>query len=81
MVDCKSNFSHLFEENMTCRICKDVDSYEDEDHLLVCKSLNSEVYDVRYSDVYKDVDKQYTVTRVFKQVLRRRNIYMESMET
>ena len=52
MVDCKSNFSHLYEENMTCRICNHIDSYEDEDHLLVCKTLNSEEYNMRYSDVY-----------------------------
>ena len=80
MVDCKSNFSHLYEENMTCRICNDIDSYEDEDHLLVCTTLNSEEYDVRYSDVYQNVDKQYKVTQVFKKVLRRRNIYMEAMD-
>ena len=80
MVDCKSNFSHLYEENTTCRICNDIDSYEDEDHLLVCTTLNSEEYDVRYSDVYQNVDKQYKVTQVFKKVLRRRNIYMEAMD-
>ena len=66
--------------NMTCRVCNDIDSYEDEDHLLVWKTLNSEEYDVRYSDVYQNVDKQYKVTQVFKKVLRRRNIYMETMD-
>jgi hypothetical protein len=51
---------------MTCRICNDIDSYEDEDHLLVCKTLNSEEYDVRYSDGYQNVDKQYKVTSCLK---------------
>jgi hypothetical protein len=49
---------------MTCRVCNDIDSYEDEDHLLVCKTLNSEEYDVRYSDVCQNVGKQYKVTQV-----------------
>ena len=80
MVDCKSNFSHLFEENMTCRICDDENSYENEDHLLVCKTLNTEEYDVRYSDVYANVNKQYKVTQVFKKVLRMRNVYIEAMD-
>ena len=57
MVDFISNSSHLYEENMTYRICNAIDSYEDEDHL-----LKDEEYDVRYSDVYPNIDKQYKVT-------------------
>ena len=79
MIDCKSNFSHLYENNMTCRICNDLESYEDEDHILVCKTLNNEEFDVSYEDVYSNVDKQYNVTQVFMKILRKRNVLIEAM--
>ena len=81
MIDCKSNFSHVYEEdNMSCRLCHDENTYEDEDHLLVCKTVNTEQYDVTYSDVYANVNKQYKVTQVFKKILRKRNILIDTMD-
>ena len=81
MIDCKSNFSHLYDEDdMSCRICKEENSYEDEDHLMVCKSLNTDLHDVTYSDVYGNVNKQHRVTQVFKKILRKRNILIETMD-
>ena len=62
---------------MTFRICNDSESYEDEDHILVCK--NNEDYDVSYEDVYSNIDKQYNVTQVFKKILRKRNVLIEAM--
>ena len=35
MIDCKSNFSNQFENDLTCRTCQEVNSVEDEDHILV----------------------------------------------
>ena len=46
MVDCKNNFQNQYQEDLTCRICKDVGSSEDEDHILACKVLNEEIYNV-----------------------------------
>ena len=80
MTDCKSNFSNQYGENMICRLCKDLTSFEDEDHLLLCKAVNSEQYEVSFSDVYGDIDKQYRVTQVYKKVLRKRNLYLEAMK-
>ena len=78
MIGCKSNFSHLYEEDdMSCRLCTDENTYEDEDHLLVCKAVNTEQYDMTYSDVYANVNKQYKVTQVYKKILRKRNILLE----
>jgi hypothetical protein len=75
MIDCKSNFNHLYkEEDMCCGLCKDENSYEDEDHLLVCKTVNIELYDVTYSDVYKNVNKHYNLTQVYMNIRRKRNI-------
>ena len=81
MIDCKSNFSNQFDNVLTCRFCQEVNTVENEDHLLLCKTLNTEEYDVQFSDVYCDLDKQYKVTKVFKKVLRRRKIYEETMMT
>ena len=81
MIDCKSNFSNQFDNVLTCRFCQEVNSVDNEDHLLLCKTLNTEEYDVQFSDVYCDLDKQYKVTQVFKKVLRRRKIYQETMMT
>ena len=79
MIECKSNFSNQYGDNLICRICQDVNSIEDEDHILVCPILNTEHYDVTFSDVYRDIDTQYNVTKVYKKVLRRRNVYLEAM--
>ena len=54
-------------------------TYEDEDYILVCKTLNNEEFDVSYEDVYSNVDKQYNVTQVFKKILRKRNVLIEAM--
>ena len=77
MFECKNNFQNQYQEDLACRICKDVDSIEDENHLLLCKVLNDELYDVEFNDVFKDVNKQYEAVQVFKKVMRRRKVYME----
>ena len=81
MIDCKSNFRNQFDNVLTCRTCQEVNSVEDEDHLLSCKTLNTEEYDVQFSDVYCNLDKQYKVTKVFKRILRRRQIYLDTLMT
>ena len=77
MIDCKSNFSNQYGNILTCRICHDIDSVEDESHILLCKTINTEKYDVCYSDVFGNTNEQYKVTQVFKKVLRKRKIYIE----
>ena len=79
MLDVKSNFSTLYERNLVCRTCKEEDSVEEEDHLLVCKNLKSEVKDdeVIFEFVYKDVKHQKRAVKVFKAVLRKREILMK----
>ena len=79
MVECKTNLSHLYEENMTCRIWVEANNREDEDHILLCKTLNDTEYVVSYCDVYASIDKQYEVTQIFKKVLRKRYVYIEAM--
>ena len=79
MLDVKYNFSTLYERNLVCRTCKEEDSVEEEDHLLVCKNLKSEVKDdeVKFEFVYKDVKHQKRAVKVFKAVLRKSEILIK----
>ena len=63
---------------MNCRICKDSNSLEDENHLLTCEKLNDEHSDVQFSDVYNNTDKQLAAVKAFKAILRRRKVHLDS---
>ena len=49
MVDCKTIFSHQYGDDLTCRTCRDEDTLENEDHLLVWPALNDEAHDVTFN--------------------------------
>ena len=80
MLDCKTNFRNQYNNVLTCRICKEDDSIEDEDHILNCSVLNDEEYGVQFSEVYGSADEQYRAVQVFKKVLRRRQVYLDIAE-
>ena len=80
MLNCKSNFQNQFNNKLTCRICKEINTIENEDHILICTVLNNEVYEVTFSDVYGSIDEQYKAVQVFKKVLRRRQPYLDIAE-
>ena len=42
MVNVKTNFRNLYENELECHTCEDDESIEDENHLLVCESLSNE---------------------------------------
>ena len=73
--DIKKNFSSFYEDNMLCELCSD--QVCSQQHLLSCVKLRSEDVipnDIEYSDIYKNADKQLRIVRVFKQLLRTREI-------
>ena len=65
---------------MCCRICNVENSIENEDHILTCSVINDEEYDVKFSDVYENIEKQYKAVKVFKTVMRRRKTYLDIAE-
>ena len=71
----KSNFSSQYENNLACELCSDhLDSQE---NLLSCSMLTKYVdipENVEYEDLYKSVEKQLRIVKVFKQLLRVREI-------
>ena len=80
MADCKTNFSHQYGDDLACRTCRDADTLENEDHLLVCPALNDEAHDVTFNDVYGNIDVQYEVTQIFKKILRKQKIYLDTAQ-
>ena len=79
MLDVKTNFSNLYDNDTTCRTCTQVGAVEDEDHLLRCDALRSENRDqeVNFDFVYEDEEKQMRALKVFKDVLRKRNFLLK----
>ena len=80
MIDCKTNFREQFHQRLQCRICKEPNSIENEDHLLTCSVLNNANSEVNFSDVYGDIDHQYKATQAFKSVIRRRKVFLDVMD-
>ena len=79
MLDVQTNFSNLYNKDLTCRTCKEDGVNENESHLLQCKMLVGELEDsnVEFEFVFKDVDKQRTALKAFRSVLRKREVLLE----
>ena len=79
MLDVKTNFENLYEQDFSCRTCRKPDAIENEDHLLKCEMLKSEAgtEEVVFDDVYGNVEKQTIAIKAFKAVLRKREVLMK----
>ena len=75
MVEVKSNFRSFHGGDLSCRTC-DTGLVEDEDHLLKCKNLqiDDQPQNVKYSDVFGSIEHQRRAVRLFKAILRKREI-------
>ena len=75
MINVKKNFSSQFKDDVACDFCKvHVDCQE---HLLQCHELTKHVFiplDVKYEDLFKNSDKQLRIVKIFKKLLRKREI-------
>ena len=83
MLDVKSNFGELYENNLTCRTCKRLDSVENEDHLLRCEALISEINNddgVEFSYVFQGLEKQKKAVEMYKAVIRKREVLLNYQE-
>ena len=65
--------------NITC-VAESANTFEDEDHILACKVINTELHEVAFSDVYGNVNEQCKAGQVYKKVLRRTKTYMDIAE-
>ena len=80
MTNCKSNFKQQYVNNLKCRICASEGSVEDEDHILICPALTDGQTDVQFTDVFGDIDSQLHAVKVYKKVLRKRQVYLDMIE-
>ena len=76
-LDLKSNFKSQYQD-LCCRICKDTNTIEDEDHIVVCSGLNNEESDTKFSDVFENADKQLKAVKFFKKIMRKRELILET---
>ena len=73
--DIKRNFPNQFNNSIACDLCQtQVDCQE---HLLRCVKLTNIVKvpeDIKYSDIFGNTEKQIKIVKIFKQLLRTREI-------
>ena len=65
MIQVKGNYSSMFKDDMSCRLC-DTNSEESQEHILSCPSLatSSNINNVKYMDIYdQNLDIQITAVK------------------
>ena len=71
----KANFSSQYENNLACELCSaHPDSQES---LLSCDILRKHIQvpdNIEYEDLFRSVEKQLAIVKVYKQLLREREI-------
>ena len=74
MLEVKTNFSHQYENDTSCRTCRVPGMIENEEHLLLCEGLKDEIKnkDVKFDFVYGTIEQQKQALSEFKEVLRKR---------
>ena len=75
MINVKKNFSSIYKDDIGCRLCKV--HVECQEHLLKCHELKKHVEipeDVKYEDIFKDTEKQLRMVKVYKKLLRKREV-------
>ena len=76
MVDVRSNFKTQYGQKLACPFCKEE---ETQSHLLNCKQITVgiDVTQVKYSDTFKDVNKQEAIAKIFTKILKQRSLKLK----
>ena len=76
MVDVRSNFKTQYGQNLACPFCAEE---ETQSHLLNCQQITVgiDVSQVEYSDVFKDVNKQEAISKIFTRILKQRSLKLK----
>ena len=80
MVEVKTNFKSHYGQDLTCKFCSEDDT---QSHLLSCKELvaNLDTSEVTYSDIYKDLNKQEEIARIYTLILKARSLKLKILES
>ena len=84
MISVKMNFSSIWKDDVSCRLCKDTVMIESQAHLLTCNEILKHVdvpNNIKHEDLFKNTDKQLAAMKVFKKIIRQREILMNCSES
>ena len=73
----KANFSSQYSEVFTCDLCQIAVCCQE--HLLSCFKLRQHIdipKNINYSDLFGNKDKQLAIVKIFKQLLRKREVLL-----
>ena len=76
----KSNFSNMFKSDMSCRICNNPQTFEDEMHTFNCIELTHDFEinsDIKFTDIFEDLPKQIDAIKYFLRIIKRRELVLE----
>ena len=79
----KSNYKTQYSDDMTCRICCDPKSYENEIHTFQCEKLLSDIEiedGIKFDDIFGNLESQIRVMNSYIHVIRKRNVFLEIKE-
>ena len=79
MIDVRKNFPSNYNNQIGCRLC--MVQVEDQKHILKCEKLVARVkipVDIEYEDIFKSVEKQKEILKVFKELLRTRELLLNT---
>ena len=79
-LNCKSNFSSAFHEDMSCRTCCDENTIEDEIHSLECPSVIDEDEkdnSIKFHHIFGSLDEQIKAVKYYIKVMNKRNLILE----
>ena len=82
--DVKSNYKSLFSENMTCRICKDPNSYEDEIHTFNCDVLTKDESmdpSIKLEHIFGSLKQQIKATKHYFKLMQKRRLILDIGES
>ena len=76
MVEVKSNFKTQHDDQVTCSFCPEEDT---QSHLLSCKevTVGIDTSSVEYEDIFRDIDKQEAIAKVYYKILNQRNLELK----
>ena len=73
MLRIKSNFSSAHKNDLSCSLCLDKESIEDENHLVSCPFISRKLNldkEVKYGDAFSNsISRQHDAVRVFKKIM------------
>ena len=75
-VHTKANYKNKYKFDLSCSHCKDVNSEENDAHLLFCPAIKALLKDpavlqnVKHEDIFDQLPKQIKVTKVYEEIFK-----------